>query len=63
MDEKEQVDEKEREEKEEKEEVRGLIASLPLRYRRHHVMYTWGGSTPGQDSQDSHDKNPYQQYQ
>ena len=41
------------EEEEEKEEVRGLIASLPLRYRRHHVMYTWGGSTPGQDSQDS----------
>ena len=42
----------EREEREKKEEVRGLIASLPLRYRQHHVMYTWGGSVPGQHTQD-----------
>ena len=34
-----------REEQEEKEGVRGLIASLPLRYRRHHVMFTWGEDT------------------
>ena len=39
------------EEKEEKEkEVRGLIASLPLRYRRHHVMFTWGQDTTPQDT-------------
>ena len=33
-----------REEQGAEEEVRGLIASLPLRYRRHHVMFSWGST-------------------
>ena len=47
--------------RQEQEEVRGLIASLPLRYRQHHVMYTWGATPESQDGKDDWDLDPPQQ--
>ena len=41
-----------REERGAEEEVRGLIASLPLRYRRHHVMFSWGSTQHSQHQQE-----------
>ena len=41
-----------REERGAEEEVRGLIASLPLRYRRHHVMFSWGSTEHSQHQQE-----------